>query len=43
MTRGWIVRYVSNGCITVSWCRSRKSARMEQCRWPGAVLIRVTD
>lgn len=42
--RGWIVRVPATGpCgVQVLWRRTRKEARMEQLRWPGAILIRVT-
>lgn len=42
MIRGWIIRYQSGSSVTIAWRRTRREARQEQLRWPGAVLIRVT-
>lgn len=35
---GWIVRYVTGGCLTLAWRRTRREALAEASRWPGATV-----
>lgn len=37
--RGWLVRYVAGGSVTIAWRRTRREAMAEASRWPGAVIL----